>query len=141
MNKTRIEFCQYMSNRINEKLLAAEEYELLCFTKIGIKLCLRQSDILQLKWSQFDFKNKILKDVELIKFSNQAKRTIIESYELDNDLISTLKMWLDKTNDETKVFPNLKRYECSKKIGELIGDYRFSGHDLRSIGTCLKAVE
>lgn len=140
MLEERKEFCEYMYNRILNKL--EHQYELLSFALIGMNLLLRQSDILKLKWEQFDFNNKKINNVYLTRESNLRKKDIvIESFDLDDDLISALQMWYDETKDKINVFPKLKKYQASKKIAELIGDNRFCNHDLRSIGICLKAED
>lgn len=138
MPEERKEFCEYMYNRILNKL--EHQYELLSFALISMNLLLRQSDILRLKWEQFDFKNNKLNNVYLTKESNMRKKDIvIDSYDLNDDLVFALQMWYEESEDKINVFPKLKKYQAGRKIAELIGDNRFCNYDLRSIGIFLKA--
>jgi integrase len=133
--ESRKEYCQYMSERIFNKLREAEEYELLAYALCGLYLRLRSSDILKLEWNQFDLENMIVKDVYLTKLSNQRGReTTIDTMPIHQRLKYGLGLWRERTNDKVKVFPNLKRLEISHKIGEIIGDIKFSVMDLRSYG-------
>ena len=126
--ESRREFCNYMNDRIFNKLNELEEYELLTFASCGIYLRLRSIDILKLQWEQFDFENMVVKDICITK--NNMKTDI----DMHERLRIVLKTWQEKSNDKIKLFPNLKRYGTAEKIGEIIGDVRFKNHDLRSIG-------
>jgi integrase len=132
LSKTRKEYCEYIYYRILNKLKEANEHQLLAFAMLGMHLCLRQSDILKLKWEQIDFENMKINNVHLLKGG------YIGSLDLEIRLVSALKKWYENTDDKTMIFPKLKRYETGNKIGELIGDTTFNNHDLRSIGLCLK---
>ena len=134
MEKARQEYCEYMYNRIVEKLSQAEEWELLSFALLGMNLLLRQSDILRLTWDQVDFVNRKLRNVLLIKGD---KMTLVDHYDLDYQLVGVLNKWLHKTNEHTKIFSTLKRYMASRKIGEMVGSRSFNSHDLRGVGIYL----
>ena len=99
---------------------------------------MRQSDILRLEWDQVDFSNCTLNNVMLIKGDSQI---LVDSYNLDDQLVDVLAKWHSNTNDTINLFPNLKRYMVGKKIGDMIGNIRFCTHDLRLIGTYLKLCE
>jgi integrase len=96
---------------------------------------LRQSDALGLKWDQINIEDKIIKDLMI------RKNNFVIDIPLTDNAIDALKAWYDKTDNKDKVFPNLKVYKCADRIGELIGDNLFSGHELRNIGLSLKACE
>jgi integrase len=129
------EYCEYIYNRIILKLTEAKEYQLLSFALVGMHLLLRQSDALRLKWEQVDFINNKIKNVYLIK---GERKTLIECYDLEIQVIEALKHWYDLTEDKVNIFPNLIARQNSEKIGRLIGNTTFHSHDLRGIGVCLK---
>lgn len=104
---------------------------------LGMHLCLRQNDILRLKWKQVDFDNMKINSVHRIKGDID---TCIDSVDLEITVIKVLKEWYQQTNDKILIFPKLKRFETGKRIGELIGDIQFSNHDLRNIGLYLRLV-
>lgn len=133
--KSRKEYCEYIYYRIINKLKESNEYQLLTFAMLGMHLCLRQNDILRLKWEQIDFDNVKINNVHRIKGDVD---TYIGSIDLEITVVKILKEWYRQTSDKTLMFPNLKRFETGKRIGELIGDTQFHNHDLRSIGLYLK---
>src|SRR5690554_4338154 len=92
------EFNLYLYNRIKTKLEENKEYELLSFALISIHLMLRSSDVIDLKWDQIDFENKVINNVKQNKRSNQIGKDVYFSYNLDDDLISTLRQWKNKSN-------------------------------------------
>ena len=138
MENSRREYCEYIHNRIVQKLSQAKDWELLSFALLGLNLLLRQSDILRLEWDQVDFSNCTLNNVMLIKGDSQI---LIASYNLDDQLVDVLAKLHSNTNDPINIFPNLNRYIVGKKIGDMIGDIRFCTQELRIIGTCLKLCE
>lgn len=143
--ESRIEYCNYIADRIFNKLKDEQEYELLTYALCGMCLGLRNSDILKLEWDQFDLENKIIKNVILTKLSNQRGKEVKIDITFPVNLSIpfyerfkyALDRWSEMTDDKIKVFPNLKTWGTSDRIGEIIGVLGFNTHDLRSMSIVL----
>ena len=111
-------------------LIEDEKYEELAFFRLGIDLLIRQSELINLTFEQFDF--PYVKDIRIMKPINgalpkttyQPKTITINTYDAVNKI---------SKDGKARLFDKPAQYYVDS-IRKSNGDMYFNGHMMRSLG-------
>lgn len=123
-----------------------EKYEELAFFKLGVDLMVRQKELTSIKFSQIEF--PYVKDIQVMKIVKVpveptedndreykyrfAEPSYYKPRPISKDTYDLVKkLW---SEGKEKIFEK-SALEYSQSIKESVGDSRFNGHMMRSIGT------
>lgn len=127
------EFAKLYYNWVCKCLNDDEKFEELAFFKLGVDLMIRQNELVNITFDQISF--PYVNDIQIIKIKN---KTSTPMYYLPKTIcINTFNAIrkLNKTG-KTKIFDKPAQYYVGSII-KSIGDDRFGGHMMRSLGISL----
>lgn len=129
MNRT-VDFVKMYCNWVESCLLDDNKLEELAFFKLGLDLCVRQKELIAIKWEQVDF--PYVENIKILKATFAGK-----FYPPREISLNTMEVLNELSTDREFIFTK----DISKMIDsirESIGDDLFSGHMLRKFGATLR---
>lgn len=123
MNNSRLEFANYVSNKILNYQFKEDEIKEYTLILMLLETGRRSSDLWKLKWEQIDFERTCIDNLV-------CKRDILSNIPLSQTLCSLLKQI---KNDNKVVFQQKVFLNASDLIKRIIGYDRFSLIDLRGV--------
>lgn len=130
------EFAKMYYKWVCDCLTKDEMWEELALFKLGVNTAVRQMELLTITYSQIEF--PIIKKIPILKrYKNQTTQYYHNDIIISDDTFDTInRIWNNQLDPNEKIFKHNMNYYV-KRIAESIGDSRFNGMVMRSIGVCL----
>jgi hypothetical protein len=132
MNR-KYQFAKMYYDWVTKCLIDDNEYETLAYFMLGCDLCIRKSELINIKWSQIE--SPFINNIEIMKKLNKDTKTFYPPREYSKPTANA--MYLGCCNDSEKLFNNNSQWYIDRII-KSSGDDMFNGHVMRRLGIELR---